>query len=88
MKRLIAIGLCTVSLLLSLQGCAAAPQADRPSWGRLDRQTVEWYRSTHTADNSSACVSACCTPSGFDASRQLLKNSEIRTERLFPFTIL
>lgn len=51
MKRLIAIGLCTVSLFLSLQGCAAAPQADRPSWGRLDRQTVEWYRSTHTADN-------------------------------------
>lgn len=51
MKRLIAIGLCTVSLFLSLQGCAAAPQTERPSWGRLDRQTVEWYRSTHTADN-------------------------------------
>lgn len=49
MKRFLAIGLCTICVLLSLQGCAASvqPQPERPSWGQLDRQTVEWYRATH-----------------------------------------
>ena len=53
MKRVVAICLCTISLLLSLQGCAAPEQAGRPSRGQLDRQTVEWFRSVQLpVDNS------------------------------------